>query len=273
MTELIKRLDESVAYIKSKININPTVGIILGSGLGSFVDQIEDKVEIPYSDIPSFLGTTVKGHAGQLVVGKINGVEVAVMQGRNHAYEGHSQQEVVYPVRTLGRLGVKKLILTNAAGGINTEFYPSQLVLIKDHINFMGTNPLIGENEDALGTRFPDMTYAWSPELRKLAQETAKEMQYKLDEGVYLAVMGPTYETPSEIKMFRTLGADMVGMSTVPENIAGNHMGMEILGISCITNMGAGIEKEKLDHSHVKDTANSVIDTFKSLLTNIVKKM
>jgi purine-nucleoside phosphorylase len=261
----------SADFIKSKIKETPTIGVVLGSGLGEFANSIENKIEISYGEIPGFHTSTVVGHAGKLVIGQLNGKTVAVMAGRSHAYEGHSVTDVVRPVRVLATLGVKDVILTNASGGINKSFHPGQLVLIKDHINMSGMNPLIGKNDKSVGTRFPDMTFAYSPELREKAHQASSELGYKLEEGVYAGVMGPTYETPAEVRMLGVLGADMVGMSTVNETIAAVHMGVNVLGISCITNMAAGIEKGKLSHSDIKDQAAKAMQTFIDLLKMVIK--
>lgn len=271
METVVEKLQTAASFIKSKITDIPNIGIVLGSGLGDFADSLEDKVEIPYSEIPGFHQTTVLGHAGKLVVGKIEGVNVAVMQGRIHAYEGHSMEEVVHPDRVLGMMGVKTLVLTNAAGGVNANYHPGQLILIKDHINFTGKNPLIGPNLDELGTRFPDMSFAWDPNLREIAKKAASDIGYDLQEGVYVGVLGPTYETPSEVRMFGMLGGDMVGMSTVAENIAAVHMGMKVMGISCVTNMAAGIEKGELKHEDIKDQAAQVMTKFCDILKSVVK--
>jgi len=270
MEATVEKLQDTANFIKGKIKELPQIGVVLGSGLGEFADSLEEKIEIPYTEIPGFKKTTVLGHAGKLVIGKINGVSVAVMAGRIHAYEGHSMDEVVYPVRVLGMLGVETLVLTNAAGGINEGFHPGQLVLIKDHINFTGQNPLIGPNNEQLGTRFPDMSFAWHPELREIAKKAANDVGYNLVEGVYAGVLGPTYETPSEVRMLRTMGSDMVGMSTVAENIAAVHMGMKVMGISCVTNMAAGIEKGELKHEDIKEQAAQVMTKFCDILKAVV---
>lgn len=270
MSELVKRIDESVNYIKSRINTVPEFAVVLGSGLGDFANRLTDKIEISYDQIPGFKKTNVIGHAGKLVVGNIGNKSVAVMQGRIHFYEGHSLDEVTFPVRVLGRLGIKNLLLTNAAGGINKTYHGGQLVLIKDHINLTGTNPLIGENIEEFGTRFPDMSYAWDPSLREVAMSAAKSIGYNLVEGVYAGVLGPSYETPSEVNMIRVLGGDVVGMSTVFENIAAVHMGMRVFGISCVTNMAAGIEKTALKHEDIKDQANQVMSVFCDLIVKTI---
>jgi purine-nucleoside phosphorylase len=270
---MYEKLGVATKGIQSISNRNPKIGIILGSGLGSFIESIEDKTIIPYSEIPYFKETTVEGHEGRLILGSIEGIEIAILQGRLHAYEGLPMEEVVFPVRTLATLGVESLILTNAAGGINPHFSPGDLILIKDHINFMGKNPLIGDNINELGPRFPDMTKAYNPKYRKFVEEAAEEMNIKIKSGVYAGVLGPTYETPAEVKMLEILGADMVGMSTVPESIAANHLGLKVVGISCITNMAAGIENIKLEHDDVKNQALKVMEYFTSLLRRTLIKI
>lgn len=269
---MYEKIGKTAEFIKSKKATNPLVGIVLGSGLGAFVDCVEDQTIIPYDEIPNFHDTTVEGHEGRMILGKIDNVEVVILQGRFHAYEGHSMEEVVFPVRVLATLGIESLILTNAAGGVNTSYKPGDLVNITDHINFTGTNPLIGPNNNELGPRFPDMTYAYCPNLRSLLNDSAKEVNVKLNEGVYAGLLGPTYETPAEIRMLRTLGADMVGMSTVSESIAANHLGIKVCGVSCVTNMAAGIEKEILKHEDIKEQALKVMNSFSELLkTTIIK--
>jgi len=265
---MYEKLGQAAEYIRSKKVSNPKVGIVLGSGLGVFVDQIENKVVIPFNEIPHFKKTTVEGHEGRLILGTVKGVEVAALQGRVHAYEGLPMDEVVFSTRTLGILGISTLVLTNAAGGINLDYKPGDLILIKDHLNLMGRNPLVGPNLNEFGPRFPDMTEAYNPELRTLIQKISEDrLGKKIQEGIYAAVLGPTYETPAEIRMFRTLGADMVGMSTAPECIAANHFGIKVCGISCITNMGAGIINQKLKHEDIKDEAMKAMNYFNQLLT------
>jgi purine-nucleoside phosphorylase len=249
------------------------VGLILGSGLGVYVDEIENKTIIPYEDIPGFHRTTVEGHQGRLILGQVKGVEVAVLQGRYHVYEGHGLDEVVLPTRVLSLLGCEFLILTNAAGGINSDYVPGDLVYIKDHINMTGRNPLIGPNISEFGPRFPDMTQAYDPELIDLIESSAKALDFKIKGGVYCALLGPTYETPAEIKMLRILGGDLVGMSTVPESIAANHLGMRVAGISCVTNLAAGIGNEKLSHEDVKEVAKIAMNKFSNLLTQLVSEI
>jgi purine-nucleoside phosphorylase len=249
------------------------VGIILGSGLGEFAEKVEQATAIAYSEIPHFPVSTVAGHSGRLVLGRLGGVPVAVMQGRVHAYEGYSMGEVTFPLRVLGTLGIEKLVVTNAAGGINTKYGQGALVGISDHINLTGTNAALGPNEARWGERFFDMTGAYSPRLRKLAVETAKAQGFELQEGVYLAVLGPSYETPAEIRAFRTLGADLVGMSTVHEVIAARHMKIEVLGISLVTNMAAGVVEETINHEEVMEMGRRVAGQFTRLLTTVVPKM
>lgn len=249
------------------------VGTVLGSGLGAFADALENRRETPYSQIPNWPASTAVGHAGKMVEGTIGGVEVIALSGRAHLYEGYSAQQATFNIRELAKRGVKRLILTNAAGGINTAYRPGELVLISDHINLLGTNPLVGPNEDTLGPRFPDMSEAYSARLRNIAREQAAKIGLILKEGVYAALLGPNYETPAEIRYLRAIGADLVGMSTVPETIVANHMGIEVLGISCVTNMAAGITQQKLVHKEVLETGARVRDTLIQLLTTIVPKL
>ena len=267
------KLSTAAQYIQNVRHFVPKVGMVLGSGLGTFVERVQDVVIIPYGEIPFFHKTSVEGHQGRLILGFIENVPVVILQGRLHAYEGHEMDEIVFSVRTLATLGAETLILTNAAGGINKEFSPGDLVLIKDHINLMGKNPLLGPNIDELGPRFPDMTEAYSPEIREHFHQVAKENNIVLKEGIYCSVLGPTYETPAEINMISVLGGDMVGMSTVPEAIAANHLGLKVAGISCITNMAAGLSNEKLNHDDIKDEALRVMGKFSDLLTRTIKKV
>lgn len=270
---MFHKITEAAQYIQKQKAMTPKIGIVLGSGLGDFVNSVEDATIIPYSEIPHFHETTVEGHEGRLILGKIEGKEVLIQQGRLHAYEGLPMHEVVFPVRVMASLGVENLVLTNASGGINLNFKAGNLVCIEDHINLMGRNPLIGPNLNELGPRFPDMTRAYHPELKGFLQEAAKEIDLDLQKGVYAGVLGPTYETPAEIHYLRTIGADMVGMSTVPESIAGNHLGVKVCGVSCITNMAAGIEDEKLDHGDIKETALKVMENFSLLLKGLIKRI
>ncbi|NLW24286.1 MAG: purine-nucleoside phosphorylase [Clostridia bacterium] len=267
------RMEKTINFIQDKIKINPQVGLILGSGLGDLAEEVREAVTIPYAEIPGFPVSTVQGHKGQLVIGNLQGVPVFTLQGRFHYYEGYSMDKITFPVRVMQGLGISTLIVTNAAGGINLNFTSGALMLIKDHINLMGDNPLRGKNWEELGPRFPDMTNAYSPRLLKLAQEVAADLKIKVESGVYVALPGPSYETPAEIRFLRTIGADAVGMSTVPEVIVANHGGMEVLGISCITNMAAGVTGKKLSHEEVVETANRVKDNFKTLLLGIIKKL
>ncbi|MDR3586584.1 MAG: purine-nucleoside phosphorylase [Desulfosporosinus sp.] len=267
------KLAEVRSYLVERVTVLPELGVILGSGLGAFADLVEEKVMIAYKDIPHFPTSTVEGHAGQLVFGKVQGRSVVVMQGRFHYYEGYTMQEVTFPIRVMQVLGVTGLIVTNAAGGINSAFQAGNLVLIKDHLNLMGDNPLRGANLANLGPRFPDLSEGYNLEWRQKAIEIAKELGINPQEGVYVAVSGPNYETPAEIRYLRTIGADMVGMSTVPEVIAANHGGMRVLGISCVTNMAAGILPQKLNHAEVMETAERVGKQFVSFVQALVRAL
>ncbi|NRD80641.1 purine-nucleoside phosphorylase [Bacillus sp. BRMEA1] len=260
-------------FLKQRFNNQPKIGLILGSGLGVLADEIEDPIKIPYQDIPGFPVSTVEGHAGQLVFGSLCGVDVVAMQGRFHFYEGYSMDKVTFPVRVMKAIGVETLIVTNAAGGVNESFSPGDLMIINDHINFTGTNPLIGPNDAKLGVRFPDMSEAYSKELRHLAKETAERLGIDVKEGVYFGFSGPVYETPAEIRMVRTLGGDAVGMSTVPEVIVARHSNMKILGISCISNMAAGILDQPLTHDEVIETTEKVKANFLLYIKEIVKSL
>ncbi|MCW5963897.1 MAG: purine-nucleoside phosphorylase [Bryobacterales bacterium] len=266
-------LGEALAAVRARTDLAPRAGVVLGSGLGSFASRIENAIRIPYTEIPGFHPPSAEGHAGQLVLGDVGGEPVACLAGRIHQYEGHSAQEVVFGVRLLALLGVQNLLLTNAAGGINQAYQQGALVLISDHINMMGTNPLIGANLDELGPRFPDMSEPYSIDLRTLAREAALQADVELQDGVYMALMGPSFETPAEIRAFRTMGADLVGMSTVPEVIAANHMGLRCLGISCVTNLAAGISPNKLSHQEVLETGELVREKFEKLLVTLLPKL
>lgn len=266
-------MQKTIDYLKEKITIKPELGLILGSGLGFLAEQITDPIYIPYNEIPNFPVSTVEGHKGRLVVGTLSGKAVIAMQGRFHYYEGYSMDQVTFPIRVMQLLGVKQLLLTNAAGGVNTNFNPGTIMIIKDHINLMGTNPLMGKNKEEFGVRFPDMTYAYKPDLRSLAKDTAKELNIEVEEGIYAGVTGPSYETPAEIRYLRVIGADAVGMSTVPETIVANHGNMDVLGISCITNMAAGVLDKKLDHEEVMKTAENVQHDFSKLVLKIISNI
>ncbi len=244
-------IDDAVTAIRERTALVPRAAVVLGSGLGGFADRLEQAVEISYQDIPGWPASTALGHAGTLVLGRFAGVPLAVMKGRAHLYEGHSPDRVVFGVRVLGRLGVETLVLTNACGGVREDLAPGDLVLVTDHLNLQGTSPLIGANDDALGPRFPDMSAAYDPVLREMTHAAAARLGQTLSEGVYAAWLGPAFETPAEIRMIRALGGDLVGMSTVPEVLAARHMGLRCLGISCVTNMAAGILPEPIDAEHV----------------------
>jgi len=269
--EYTLRLAEVRHYLSERVSALPELGVILGSGLGAFAELVEEKVIIPYSEIPHFPVSTVEGHAGRLVFGKVNGRPIVVMQGRFHYYEGYNMQEVTFPVRVMQVLGVTGLIVTNAAGGVNTAFRPGDMVLIKDHINMIGENPLHGANLSSLGPRFPDLSEAYDLEWRQKALHVAREMGIYPQEGVYMANSGPSYETPAEIRFARTVGADMVGMSTVPEVVVANHAGMRVLGISAITNMAAGILPQKLSHAEVMETAERIEKQFVRFVQSLVR--
>jgi purine-nucleoside phosphorylase len=260
-------------YIESRITVEPRVAVVLGSGLGGFADAIENPSIVQYKDIPEWPRSTAVGHAGQFIAGTVAGIPVAALAGRAHLYEGYTPQQVVYGIRALDRLGVDALILTNAAGAVNPQLKPGHLALISDHINLLSANPLTGPNDEAMGPRFPDMSEAYSSRYRELAREAAKTLGIELAEGVYAAVPGPSYETPAEIRYLRAIGADLVGMSTVLETIAANHMGMKVLGISCVTNYAAGVTDKKLDHSDVLATGERVRDTLTTLLNAVIPRL
>jgi purine-nucleoside phosphorylase len=266
-------VQEAADAVRSRVPAVPDVGIILGSGLGDFANALTEAVTIPYADLPHWPVSRVIGHEGRLVVGRMKGRIVAALAGRSHLYEGHDVSTVAFPVRVLGRLGVKTLILTNAAGGVNTGFSQGALMVIDDHINLMGFNPLVGENDERFGPRFPDMTEVYSSRLRGLADRAGKAIDLLLPHGIYVALLGPSYETPAEIRYLRTIGADAVGMSTVPEALVARHMKMEVLGISCITNMAAGVLPQPLDHSDVMETAKRIRGQFLALLEGILGQL
>ncbi|HEX6725679.1 MAG TPA: purine-nucleoside phosphorylase [Gaiella sp.] len=266
-------LDAAVAAITARSELRPQVGVVLGSGLGSFADAVEEAVEIPYGEIPGWPASTAVGHAGTLVVGSFGGVPVAVMKGRAHLYEGVSPADVVFGVRVLGSLGVRSLVLTNACGAIDPAVEPGTLVAISDHLNLQGTSPLVGPNDETLGPRFPDMTDAYDPESRRLAREAAARIGLDLREGVYAAWLGPAFETPAEIRMMRTLGADLVGMSTVPEVLAARHMGIRCLALSCVTNAAAGVRPEPIDHERVLEVGARAAGDLVALLREVIPSL
>jgi len=270
MSNVLARIEETKNYLEQHIKVMPTIGLILGSGLGILADEIENPIKIKYEDIPNFPVSTVVGHAGQFVIGQLEGKQVIAMQGRFHYYEGYSQQEVTFPVRIMKAIGVENLIVTNAAGGVNTSYIAGDLMLITDHINFSGDNPLYGKNIDELGPRFPDMSEVYNKAINEKVVKFAKGINLDLKEGVYFFNSGPAYETPAEVKMARILGGDAVGMSTVPEATVANHMGIKITGISCITNMAAGILAQPLHHGEVVETAERVRNDFINLVKGVV---
>jgi purine-nucleoside phosphorylase len=266
-------METAVAHIRSITGREPHIAVVLGSGLGAFADELADPISIPYSEIPGWPTTTAVGHSGNLVFGKLGKLDVVVMAGRAHLYEGYTPAQVTMGVRVLHRLGARSVVLTNAAGGINLSYQQGALVLISDHINLQGSHPLIGPNDDAAGPRFPDMSEAYSAKYRETAHEVARQLKIQLDEGVYAGLTGPTYETPAEIRFLRTIGADLVGMSTVPEVIVANYLGMRVLAISCVTNMAAGILPQKINHEEVLETGRQVRDTLIRLLKGLLPKL
>lgn len=268
-----EHIEAAASYIKGKTEVAPEVGLILGSGLGVLAELVENPTTIAYSDIPHFPQSTVEGHAGELLIGTIQGRGVVLMKGRFHMYEGYGPEMTAFPVRVMKAIGVKQLLVTNAAGGVNTSFEAGDLMLISDHLNMTGTSPLIGANDNKLGPRFPDMSQAYSKRLRQAAHEVAAKHSFTFREGVYAGLLGPSYETPAEIRMLRTLGADAVGMSTVSEVIVASHAGMEVLGISCISNMAAGILDQPLSHEEVMETADKVREQFLKLVLDIIPAM
>jgi len=269
-TGIYERAEHATRLIRARTTVEPRIAIVLGSGLGGFADDFEDAVGIPYEDIPGFVRSTAQGHAGRLVIGKIDGIPVLAMQGRVHYYEGYSLEEVTFPIRTFGLLGIKTLALTNAAGGINVQLTQGALMVISDHVNLMGVNPLRGPNDERFGPRFPDMSAVYAAELQELVIDEAKAIGVEVRRGIYGALSGPSYETPAEIHLLRNLGADAVGMSTVPEAIVARHMGLEVVGISCITNMAAGISDEPINHEEVMATGDAVRETFTELLRRVI---
>ncbi len=273
MTDQFALADSAAQFILARTSLRPNIGLVLGSGLGAFADSLSDAARVPFSDIPNFPCSTAIGHAGRMVVGSVGAVPVAVMQGRVHCYEGYSAQQVTFPIRVFGRMGIRAVILTNAAGGINLSYSQGALVLIRDHINLQGVNPLAGANDDRFGVRFPDMTRAYAPEYRTIAREEAKELDIELHEGIYAALLGPSYETPAEIEYLRRIGADLVGMSTVAEVIAARHMNLKVLAISCVTNMAAGILDQPLSHAEVMETGERVKAKFEALVRAVLPRV
>ncbi len=268
-----EKIFEAIKFLSAKTGHKPERAIILGSGLGSLAESIEDPIVVPYREIPYWPRSTAPGHAGKLIFGNLEGAATVIMQGRVHYYEGYTMEEVVFPVRVLGRLGIKTLIVTNASGGINTDIPPGGIVAIQDHINFMGTNPLIGENDDEAGPRFPDMTEAYDREYIQKLESAAEKENIKINKGTYIAFSGPSFETPAEIRMAEALGADIVGMSTVPEVITANHIGIRVCGISCVANAAAGISKNKLTHQEVLDTMKKSSDSICRLVSAFLREM
>lgn len=273
MSDQFTLADNAAKLILARTPLRPKVGLVLGSGLGAFADSLADATKIPYSEIPSFPQSTAIGHAGRLVIGNAGSVSVAAMQGRVHQYEGYSAQQVAFPIRVFARMGIHSVILTNAAGGINLGYSQGALVLIKDHINLQGTNPLVGPNDDRFGVRFPDMTHTYSQAYREIAREEAAKLGIILHEGIYAALLGPSYETPAEIDHLRRIGADLVGMSTVAEVITARHAGLKVLAISCVTNMAAGILDQPLSHAEVMETGERVRTTFEALLKAVLPRV
>jgi purine-nucleoside phosphorylase len=267
------RAESAAAFLLSQTSLRPKIGLVLGSGLGGFADELTDAVRIPYSQVPGFSRSTAIGHAGQMVIGKCGDVTVAAMQGRVHLYEGYSAQQVAFPTRVMGRMGVGALVLTNAAGGINLEYQQGALVVITDHINLQGHNPLVGWNDERLGPRFPDMTKAYWKPFREVALAEGKRLGKTLYQGVYAGLLGPSYETPAEIRYLRAIGADLVGMSTIPEVITAAHMGIRVLAISCVTNMAAGILDQPINHEEVLETTERVREDFVGLLRAVLPRI
>ena len=272
-SELLDKIKESVDFIQSKTSIRPRIGVTLGSGLASFADNIDVDVKIPYSEIPNFIPPSVEGHPGQMVLGKIKDIPIVILQGRIHFYEGHTLDQVVYPTRVIAQLGIEKFILTNAAGGLDANMNPGDLMVIKDHINLTGNNPLIGPNIAELGLRFPDMTEAYDPEMSEVALGTLQELNIPHSSGVYCGVTGPTYETAAEVRYLAKIGGHAVGMSTVPENIAAKHMGLRVCGISCISNLATGISSTPITHDEVKEVAARVEKSFSTFLNKFIEKI
>ncbi len=273
MADQFTLADSAAQFVLARTTLRPKIALVLGSGLGGFADSLTDAVRVPYAEIPSFPQSTAIGHAGRLVVGRTGGVAVAAMQGRVHLYEGYSAQEVTFPMRVFGRMGIRAAIITNAAGGINLGYSQGALVLVRDHINLQGANPLVGANDDRFGVRFPDMTQAYARDYREMVREEAAKLGVMMHEGVYAGLLGPSYETPAEIEYLRRIGADLVGMSTVAEVIAARHMGIKVLAISCVTNMAAGILDQPLSHAEVMETGERVKTTFEGLLRAVLPRV
>ena len=273
VSTLYARAEQAARTIRSRTSLEPRVALVLGSGLGGFADEFVEAVAIPYGEIPGFATSTAEGHAGRLIVGQVGLIPVIAMQGRVHFYEGYTLEEVTFPIRVFKLLGVKRLILTNAAGGIDIELSQGALMVISDHLNLMGVNPLRGPNDERFGPRFPDLSEAYSRDLQEQAVEVARTLGIEIRRGIYAALAGPSYETPAEIHMLRACGADAVGMSTVPETIVARQMGIDVLGISCITNMAAGISDEPINHAEVMETGRRVRDTFTKLLRGVISQL
>jgi purine-nucleoside phosphorylase len=273
MTDDYTRAESAAQFLLSQTKLRPKIGLVLGSGLGAFADQLTSAARIPYSQIPAFPRSTAIGHAGQMVIGNAGDNPLAAMQGRVHLYEGYSAKEVAFPIRVFGRMGIKAVILTNAAGGINLEYKQGALVVVSDHINLQGHNPLVGPNDDRLGQRFPDMTKAYWKPYREATLEEARKLGMTVYQGVYAAMLGPSYETPAEIRYLRTVGADVVGMSTISEVVAAVHMGLKVLAISCVTNMAAGILDKPIDHREVLETGERVRGQFEALLKAVLPRI
>jgi purine-nucleoside phosphorylase len=267
------RAEQAAHFVLERIDLRPRIALVLGSGLGGFAEELESAVRIPYTEIPSFPLSTAVGHAGTLVIGTVAGIAVVAMQGRVHLYEGYSAQQVAFPVRTFARMGIKALVLANAAGGINPSYGRGALVAIRDHINLQSQNPLVGANDDRFGLRFPDMTDTYNRQFRKFVLDEAEHLGGDVYEGTYAAMLGPSYETPAEIRYLRTIGADLVGMSTVPEVIVARHMGLKVLAISCVTNLAAGRDGEKINHDEVLQTGERVRGKFLALLRAVLPKI
>ena len=273
MTDEFSRVESAAQFLLSQTSLRPRIGLVLGSGLGAFADELSEAKRVPYAQIPAFPHSTAVGHAGNMVIGKAGRISVAAMQGRVHLYEGYSPQEVAFPTRVLRRMGVRALILTNAAGGINLEYKQGALVVVTDHINLQGYNPLVGPNEERFGERFPDMTQAYWKPYRDIVLEEARKLGKNVYQGVYVGLLGPSYETPAEIRYLRAIGADLVGMSTIPEVIAARHMGMRVLAISCVTNMAAGILDQPIHHAEVLETGERVKGDFVALLRAVLPRI